>query len=311
MKIILVDQRHGRSRTIVLRGWLKSVLSLCLLGAPVALGFLGYQLAIAHNAFQALQIDGQATSSWSTELQEQAEQLDDIRQRSQEEIEALTRRLASMQAQLLRLDAVGERIVSITELDEEEFNFSEPVAVGGPESDYAVDYTVPQFMDAINQLEVQLDDRQQQLEILEEVLVGRQLQADIEITGRPVDKGWLSSRFGRRTDPFTGQLSYHRGVDFSSDRGNDIKAVGSGVVTWSARNAGYGLMVEINHGNGLETRYAHADELLVEVGEIVKKGQTIALVGSSGRSTGPHVHFEVFKNGRVVDPASYINRTVR
>jgi len=282
-----------------------------LLGAPVALGFLGYQLAIAHNAFQALQIDGQATSSWSTELQEQAEQLEDIRQRSQEEIEALTRRLATMQAQLLRLDAVGERIVSIAELDEEEFNFGEPVAVGGPEPDYAVDYTMPQFMDAINQLEVQLDDRQQQLEILEEVLVGRQLQADIEIAGRPVDKGWLSSRFGRRTDPFTGQLSYHRGVDFSSDRGSDIKAVGSGVVTWSARNAGYGLMVEINHGNGFETRYAHADELLVEVGEIVKKGQTIALVGSSGRSTGPHVHFEVFKNGRVVDPASYINRTVR
>ena len=110
---------------------------------------------------------------------------------------------------------------------------------------------------------------------------------------------------------FTGKLSWHRGVDFSSPRGTEINTVAAGVVTWSAQKSGYGLLVEINHGNDYVTRYGHADELLVEVGEIVKKGQTIAKVGNTGRSTGPHVHFEVYKNGRVVDPASYINRTVR
>ncbi len=216
-----------------------------------------------------------------------------------------------MQAQFLRLDAVGERVVEVSELDEGEFDFSQPVAVGGPESDFSVDYTVPQFMDAIEQLENQLDHRQQQLEILEEVLIGRQVLAEGQIDGRPVERGWVSSRFGRRTDPFTGQLSYHPGIDFSSEQGSDIKSVAGGVVTWSAQKPGYGLTLEINHGNGYETRYAHAEQLLVEVGDIVRKGQTIGLVGSTGRSTGPHLHFEVFKNGRVVDPASYINRTVR
>jgi len=308
MKIILVDQRHGRSRTIVLKGWVRTALSICLLGAPIALGFLGYQLAISHNPAQ---FDEQTTISWESRLQQQTEQLEDIKQQSQEQLEALTRRLATMQAQLLRLEAVGERVVSVAELDEGEFDFNQTVAVGGPESDYAVDYTVPQFMDAIELLEEQLDDRQQQLENLEDLLVGRQIQANLEVTGRPVDRGWISSRFGRRTDPFTGRLSYHQGVDFSSEKGTDINATAAGVVTWSAQKQGYGLLVEITHANGYQTRYGHADQLLVEVGEIVKKGQTIALVGTSGRSTGPHVHFEVFKNGRVVDPASYINRTVR
>lgn len=308
MKIILVDQRHGRSRTIVLKGWVRAALSICLLGAPVALGFLGYQLAISHNPAH---FDEQTAVSWENRLQQQSEQLADIKLQSREQLEALTRRLATMQAQLLRLEAVGERIVSVAELDDSEFDFSETVAVGGPESDYGIDYTVPQFMDAIQHLEEQLDDRQQQLENLEDLLVGRQTQSNLEITGRPVDRGWISSRFGRRTDPFTGRLSYHQGVDFSAERGTDIKATAAGVVTWSAQKQGYGLLVEVTHANGFQTRYGHADQLLVEVGEIVRKGQTIALVGSSGRSTGPHVHFEVYKNGRVVDPASYINRTVR
>ncbi|MBT8147299.1 MAG: peptidoglycan DD-metalloendopeptidase family protein [Gammaproteobacteria bacterium] len=308
MKIILVDQRHGRSRTIVLKGWIKTALSVCLLGAPVALGFLGYQLAISHNPTH---FDKQTAINWENQLQQQTDQLADIKQQSQEQLEALTRRLATMQAQLLRLEAVGERIVSVADGVKGEFDFSQTVSVGGPESDYDVDYTVPQFMDAIEQLEDQLDDRQQQLENLEDLVVGRQNQANLEITGRPVEQGWISSRFGRRTDPFTGRLSYHRGMDFSSERGTDINATAAGVVTWSAQKQGYGLLVELTHANGYQTRYGHADQLLVEVGEIVKKGQTIALVGSSGRSTGPHVHFEVFKNGRVVDPASYINRTVR
>ena len=134
MKIILVDQRHGRSRTIVLKGWVKTALSVCLLGAPVALGFLGYQLAISHNPAH---FDEQTALSWESQLQQQAEQLEDIKQQSQEQMEALTRRLATMQAQLLRLEAVGERVVSVADLDEQEFDFSQTVAVGGPESDYA------------------------------------------------------------------------------------------------------------------------------------------------------------------------------
>lgn len=308
MKIILVDQRHGGSRTIVLKDWVKGLLSLCLLGAPVVASLLGYQFAVS----KAPQVyDDQASANWQQELAEQSAELAQIKKQSREQLEALTLRLATMQAQLVRLDAVGERITSMANLDDGEFDFSQPVGVGGPEGDYGVDYTVPQFMDAIEQLELQLKDRQQQLEILEGLLVERQVQANLEIAGRPVESGWISSRFGRRTDPFTGKIAWHQGIDFSSEKGSEINAVAAGVVTWSAQKADYGLMVEVNHGNGLVTRYGHAEQLLVEVGEIVKKGETLALVGSTGRSTSPHVHFEVFKNGRVVDPASYVNRTIR
>jgi len=149
------------------------------------------------------------------------------------------------------------------------------------------------------------------LGILETLLANRKIQDDVFLAGRPIKKGWMSSRFGRRSDPFTGRVAMHNGVDFAGREGSDIIAVASGVVTWSSDRYGYGQMVEINHGSGYITRYAHNKENKVQVGDIVKKGQVIALMGSSGRSTGPHVHFEVYKHGRPVDPASYIHRASR
>jgi murein DD-endopeptidase MepM/ murein hydrolase activator NlpD len=308
MKIILVDQRHGHTRTIVLKGWAKSLLSVLLLGAPVALGYFGFELAVNRNP----QVYNEKTAmNWDQQLRQQADELAMIKQQSQEQLEALTIRLAMLQARLVRLDAVGERITTIANLDSGEFDFSQPVGLGGPESRVSSVISTPLFVDAIAQLEHQLTDRQQQLEILEGLLDDRKIQADVFIAGRPVEKGWISSRFGRRNDPITGKLAMHEGVDFSAERGSEINTVAAGVVTWSATRAEYGLMVEINHGNGYTTRYAHADHLLVDVGDIVQKGQIIALVGNTGRSTAPHVHFEVYKNGRVVDPASYIHRTAR
>ncbi len=308
MKIILVDQRHGHTKTIVLKGWAKGLLSVMLLGVPVALGYLGFELAVTRNP----QVYNEKTAhGWDQQLKQQAEELAVIKQQSQEQLEALTIRLAMLQARLMRLDAVGERVTTIANLDSGEFDFSQPVGLGGPEQRISSEVNAPQFIDAIAQLELQLNDRQQQLEILEGLLDDRKIQADVFIAGRPVEKGWISSRFGRRIDPITGKLAMHEGVDFSADRGSEINTVAAGVVTWSAARSEYGLMVEVNHGNGYTTRYAHADQLMVGVGDIVQKGQIIALVGNTGRSTGPHVHFEVFKNGRVVDPASYIHRTAR
>ena len=128
----------------------------------------------------------------------------------------------------------------------------------------------------------------------------------------PCTRGWISSNFGRRIDPFNGDLAWHQGVDFATGvTGVDVSSVASGVVTFAGERSGYGLLVEINHGNGYESLYAHNEETLVNPGDIIKKGQIIALSGNSGRSTGPHVHFEIHKNGRVIDPASYINRTNR
>ena len=309
MKLILVDQHHGHSKTIVLKGWLKGLLSLCVLGAPVALGYFGYQLAVSQ---ESRVFSEETAGNWERQLKLQSEQLADIKQGAQEQLEALTMRLALMQARLVRLDAVGERVTEIADLDEGEFDFSQPVAIGGPSIGASESYSTAGFMNAVDLLEDQLDDRQQQLEILEGMMADRKIQSDVFIAGRPLEKGWIASRFGKRLDPFTGRLTFHGGIDFTTGKaGADINTVAAGVVTWAGPRSGYGLMVEVNHGNGYTTRYAHSEKLFVEVGDVVNKGQSIALVGSTGRSTGPHVHFEVYKNGRVVDPAAYIHRTAR
>lgn len=309
MKLILVDQRHGHTKTIVLKGWVKGLLSSLLLGAPVALGYFGYQLAISQDSVIFTE---ETARNWEQELRFQAEELQEVKQESEQELEALTLRLAMLQARLVRLDAVGERITTMTNLDTGEFDFSQPVPLGGPETGSSEAYSTAGFVSAVDRLEAQLEDRQNQLEILEGMLTDRKIQSDVFIAGRPVEKGWIASRFGQRPDPFTGRLTFHGGMDFTTGRsGAEINTVASGVVTWSGPRSGYGLMVEVNHGSGFTTRYAHAEKLLVEVGDVVNKGQNIALVGSTGRSTGPHVHFEVYKNGRVVDPAAYIHRTAR
>jgi murein DD-endopeptidase MepM/ murein hydrolase activator NlpD len=309
MKVILVDQRHGHTRTVVLSGWLKGLLSICILGAPVAFGYLGYQFAVAQEPQEyALE----SALDWSEELATSADALARLKQESQAQLEALTVRLASLQARLLRMEALGERITTVAQLDSGEFDFAADPAIGGPLSDETIPYTPPAFVDAISELELQIADRAQQLEILEGLMAERQFEADVSLTGRPIKQGWISSPFGRRTDPFTGQLAWHSGIDFATAAtGVDIVSVAAGVVTATGDREGYGLAVDINHGNGYVTRYGHAEKVLVEVGDIIAKGQAIALVGSSGRSTGPHVHFEVYKHGRVVDPASYIHRTIR
>jgi len=289
MKVILVDQRHGHTKTIVLKGWLKGFLSLCLLGTPVALGYFGYQFAVSQDS-RVLTVE--TAQNWDRQIKLQTEQLADIRQEASQQLEALTMRMAMMQARLVRLDAVGERITTIAKLDDGEFDFSQPVALGGPATGYSEPFTPDGFMTAVDQLERQLEDRQQQLEILEGLMTDRKIQSDVFIAGRPLSKGWIASRFGRRPDPFTGQLTFHAGMDFTTGKaGAEINTVAAGVVTWAGPRSGYGLMVEVNHGNGYTTRYAHSEKLLVQVGDIVQKGQNIALVGSTGRSSGPPVHF--------------------
>ncbi len=309
MKVILVDQRHGHTRTLVLSGWLKGLLSVCILGAPVAFGYFGYQLAVSHEPQEyALE----TALELNEELQSSADALARLKQESQAQLEALTVRLASLQARLLRMEALGERITAVAQLDAGEFDFNAEPGVGGPLSEDAVPYAPPAFIDAISELEAQIADRAQQLEILEGLMAERQFADEAAVTGRPVRQGWVSSPFGRRTDPFTGQLAWHSGIDFATAAaGADIIAVASGVVTAAGDRDGYGLALDINHGNGYVTRYGHAEKLLVGVGDIITKGQVIALVGSTGRPTGPHLHFEVYKHGRVVDPASYIHRTIR
>jgi len=309
MKIIIVDQKHGDTKSLVLKGWMRVALSVCLLGVPVVLGYYGYHLSATRNADF---YKDQATQAWMDTLKSQKEDIDQIRQDTLAQLEALTLRMANLQARLLRLDALGQRLTEISNLDDGEFDFTQQPALGGPADMEAEDVAVPDFLRALDNLASEIDDKQQQLELLDSLLAEQQIQTESFLSGRPVNRGWISSTYGRRIDPFTGKLAWHQGIDFATGRtGVDVKAVAAGVVTYAGDKQGYGNMVKVNHGNGYETLYAHNEKLLVTPGDIVKKGQVITLSGNSGRSTGPHVHFEVHKNGRVVDPSSYVHRTSR
>lgn len=310
MKIILVSRRHGNTRSFTFGSIARAFLSLCLVGLPVGFGYVFLsQLSVGshHDIFTA---DLQET--WTNSLDEQQQAVELAKRESEQKVAALTLRVAQLQARLVRLDALGERLTSMAKLDNGEFDFTQAPAVGGPQIlEEEQLYASPSFIDALDALNDQILDREQQLGTLEALLANRKLEDDVFLAGRPIKKGWMSSRYGRRTDPFTGGADWHAGVDFAAKEDSDVIAVASGVVTWSGERYQYGTMVEINHGNGFITRYGHCKEGLVKSGDIVKKGQIIALVGSTGRSTGPHVHFEVHKNGRAVDPAAYIHRASR
>jgi murein DD-endopeptidase MepM/ murein hydrolase activator NlpD len=210
-------------------------------------------------------------------------------------------------AHVLRIDALGKRLTEMANIDSREFDFDSAPAVGGPESE-GVGAELPDLSRMLERLEERVNLRGVQLAALENVILQRELREQIVPDGRPVRRGFLSSYFGERQDPLTGHESFHRGVDFAGTAGAEVVAVASGVVTFTGERAGYGKIVEVSHGAGLVTRYAHNQRNVVEVGQTVTRGDTLALMGSTGRSTGPHVHFEVIKNGRQVDPLSFIGR---
>ena len=308
MKVIILNDKHGESRTLSMGLWTRTLLSLCLLGAPMGVGaYMGYMAA-----FQGEALDQNALQVLQAQVEQEQADILQTKKDTQQKVQALTLRMAELQARLVRLDALGERVTGVAKLDKGEFDFSERPAVGGPEAgDNGVGYEAPDFVEAIDELAAKIDNRAQQLTILETLLANRKIQGDSFLAGRPIKKGWMSSRFGHRTDPFNGRMAMHKGVDFAGKDGSPIIAVASGVVTGSGERHGYGTMIEVNHGGGYKTLYAHNKANLVAVGDIVKKGQVIAEMGSSGRSTGPHVHFEVYKHGRPVDPAAYIHRARR
>ena len=224
-------------------------------------------------------------------------------------INALAARLAELQASSTRLDALGERLAQMGQLSLEEFDFSEPVPVGGPvDAETVGSAREEQLQLAIASLTNKLRRQSGQLDALQFLMMNRQLESDLTPAGWPVRKGWISSRYGERNDPFTGEREQHRGLDFAGTRGSEVLSVASGVVISAANRPGYGSTVEIDHGNGYQTRYAHNHELQVKAGDHVTAGQVIALMGDTGRASAPHVHFEVLRNGSRIDPAKFVGQ---
>jgi murein DD-endopeptidase MepM/ murein hydrolase activator NlpD len=239
-------------------------------------------------------------------LRQQA-QIEDVKRVLQEKVNALAMRVGQMNANVIRVNALGKRLTRMANLNDGEFDFANPPAMGG--SDSTADgqpAQIPNLSAMVDDLQTQLASREQQLGVLENMILTRELNKQVYPEGRPVQDGWISSYFGRRADPFTGYSAVHKGLDFAGPEGTKVSSVAAGLVTFSGDRAGFGEMVEINHGNGLATRYCHNEKVLVKQGDMVRKGQEVALMGSTGRSTGPHLHFEVLKNGSQVDPLRFI-----
>ena len=309
MKVILINRKHGGSRSIELGRLSLALLSLCCLGLPLGLVAGGYLLGQENeaNSMRGLALDG-----LQEELEQQEDEFSELQQRAERKLQAMTASLAQLQARMTRLDALGQHLTAMADLEDCEFDFSQPPAMGGPlAGEFNVEYDTGGLAAELALFQEQLNDREQQLDILETLLTNRKLEEQSWLSGHPVEKGWISSHYGKRTDPFTGKPAFHHGIDFAGKEGSRVIAVASGVVTWTGSKSGYGETVEISHGDGFVTRYSHNKEALVKAGDVVRKGQPIALMGSTGRSTGAHVHYEVYKHGRSVDPLSYVRRTRR
>ena len=309
MNIILVGRRHGQSRVVSLNGTVAVGLLALMLAVLGLAGWAGFQVAVSQ-AEAAKPTSSALVAHWQARLDEQKSELSSVQQEVQQQIDALTLRLGQIQGRLLRLDALGQRFVESGLVASEEFNFNEPAAVGGPEdAGERESFSAPALTKMIERLEDQLADREQQLRLLDKLASRQKLEDEMYVEGRPITWGWLSSKYGYRSDPFTGKRTWHDGVDLAGKEGSDIISVAGGVVTWAGERYGYGNLVEIDHGDGLVTRYGHCKTIEVNVGDVVQKGQVVALMGSTGRSTGPHVHFEVLHNGRSKDPVKYIARS--
>lgn len=305
MNVVIFGKGFGSPRQFHLTGFRAGAAIATIAGLVIGAGFLAGSWYAEKNGAG---ISTGELEKLTGELQQQREHIETIRQENEDTLDALSIRIAQMNAHVIRLDALGRRLTDMAEIDDGEFDFDSVPAIGGPEEPMAVvpNLAMPDMLAAMDNLGAQLDDREAQLDVLESVLMNQQLKDRVYPQGRPVGAGWISSYFGKRTDPFTGKAANHTGIDFAGKHGAEIIAVADGVVTWSADRYGYGIMVEINHGSGYATRYAHNSENLVAVGDEVKKGQVVALMGETGRATGPNLHFEVLHNGSRVNPVKFI-----
>lgn len=301
MRLILETTEHNKRIEI---SWSLAMLALLMImSCLVTVGCLVTKRVIGKPVISRHLVE--------TSVQQPLQQIAMIKQQAQTRLDAYGAYLANIQARMVKLDAMGQRLAHLTGINDEfdlppakELDNTDENRVGNKEN-----FAPPSFMQALDKLSNKLATREKQLELIEYSIAKQAIRKDSYIAGLPVANANISSQFGLRIDPITGRAKGHKGIDFSAPRGTSIKAVAAGIVTFSGVKNGYGNVVEISHIDGYKTIYAHNQENMVKAGDMVKVQQTIAKVGSSGRATGSHLHFEVQKNNHVVNPFSYISRT--
>lgn len=306
MNIILIRDGHTPARCLRLNHP-SNMAAIACVAAVVLTVFGGLCFAIGRYWGDAAGISRAEIDGLREALDSQQVVLAETSSRAERDLQALATELGKLQAESMRLNSLGQRLTRLGGIDDGEFDFDSQPAVGGPEmpsvrSEGLVSTHFHQSMDELRQRFAAQND---QLRVLESLLIGRELDSVTQPAGSPIKGGYVSSGYGVRHDPFTGRSTFHAGIDFDGPRGGEIFAVASGVVTWSGRRPGYGLVVEIDHGNGYMTRYAHNQKNLVEVGDRVNVDQVIGEIGSTGRSTGTHVHFELWQDGKPVNPSKF------
>ena len=321
LNIILIQKKSGRLINFNLSRSLAVSLITLVMGLPFITYFFisgsSFSFNSRQNNISSAIVSSESSKallndivgqSYRKDLIEQQRKIDKLRQYNQLMVHSLMMDLAKLKAHIIRLDSLGERLTDVAQLDKKAFNFSTEVAIGGSvDANEIISKNIySDFDKQIAEITKELNDQSKQFDILENLLLDAQLTQDITPTGKPAEHGFISSYFGTRKDPFTGRKKMHKGIDMAGKSGSNVVATADGVVTLVETQRGYGQVVDIDHGYGLSTRYGHNKSVLVKVGDIIKQGQIIATMGSTGRSTGPHVHYEVLKNGKHVNPGKYI-----
>jgi len=291
MNIIFVSNNMAKARTLSFRQALLLLGALVSIPSLLLLAFILPQAGGEHQGVRAVAL--------------LTKPLDIIRENPQQNLNALAMQLGQIQARVVRLDALSERLAKLAGIKDKDLRLDRPAGQGGPEvREYNM--SAAEIQGQMQLLTRQLEERSERLSFLESLLLQQSLSKSTLPSGSPVNASYNSSSFGWRVDPFTGQMAFHEGLDFMAEAGMPIYAAASGIVVAAENVPDYGNMVKVDHGSGVETRYAHASRMLVRAGERVKKGQLIAEVGSTGRSTGAHLHFEVRLNGVALDPRKYL-----
>lgn len=293
MKLTFTYTHHSKrvERTIDVRKWLSMLVLTTVL------------VLISSRSTHSVDENIQRVQLVKQGLLAQQEIVFTLQQESQLEVQSLVNELAKLEHKLMLLSMQQVQLAKNTN---QQLNFSD----GQVEPNNIIE--IPEqslnIQSKLTNLNDKLVQQINQLDALEKILNHTHIDEEQYVAGRPINKGWLSSYYGMRDDPFTQTPAMHKGIDFAGTEGDEVIATAAGIVTWSGERYGYGNLIEIDHGNGLVTRYGHNKELIVSVGEVVIKGQEIALIGNTGRSTGAHVHYEIIKNGTQIDPLPYVYR---
>ncbi len=314
MQVICLSDDGSRRSSFILQPWKHliipaGIVALLLVGLSVNQMFGLYRLDATP---QNTDISGNDAGKLLSALEQQISVVDQIKKTYANytvDVDTLSVRLGNLEAEIARLNALGKRVADKAKLDPQEFSLDAKPARGGVDQEvFSGQHKTSSnaFLAAFQQAENNVDRQQSILSTLEQILEGVTLQQEVLPSGRPVLSGYVSSEFGFRRDPFNGSMRLHKGIDFAGPTGTEIYSVGGGVVSFAGEKSGYGNALEIDHGDGLISRYGHLNAIKAKEGEVIKKGDLVAWMGSTGRSTGPHLHLEVLKNGAQVNPREYL-----